>query len=227
MGFESVLFGGRPCDLPRLCCEHVSVCVVARCFSRSLNVRGLVVKAIGRAIGLDVRLDLCEIAICEVGKVRSAGRVASTPKALKVLSESLLAADRVALEVTGSSQILRLLEPRVARVIVVSPDGTGIRQARAKTDRFDARTLAKLPGEVVAPLLRSSSGVKTGGSRSRQQRGVAIRRDRAHCDYASIVGGTAARRRIDPYLGASLVADRAGASASPVSAIQPSGECLS
>ena len=28
MGFEPGLFVGRPCDLPGLCCEHVSVCVV-------------------------------------------------------------------------------------------------------------------------------------------------------------------------------------------------------
>jgi transposase len=103
------------------------------------------VKEIGRAIGLDVHLEFCEIAICEDGKVRSAGRVASTPEALKVLAESLLLTDRVALEVTGSSwEILRILEPHVARVIVVSPDDTGIRQARAKTDRLDSRTLAKL-----------------------------------------------------------------------------------
>jgi DNA-binding SARP family transcriptional activator len=33
---------------------------------------------------------------------------------------------------------------RVAGVVVVSPDDTGIRQARAKTDRLDARTLARL-----------------------------------------------------------------------------------
>jgi hypothetical protein len=36
------------------------------------------------------------------------------------------------------------LEPRVARVIVVGPFDTGIRRARAKTDRLDARTLARL-----------------------------------------------------------------------------------
>jgi transposase len=42
---------------------------------------------------------------------------------LAVLAESLLASDRV---------------------IVVSPDDTGITQARAKTDRLDARTLARL-----------------------------------------------------------------------------------
>jgi transposase len=51
----------------------------------------------------------------------------------------------VALEVTGSAwEVTRLLEPHVDRVIVVSPDDTGIVQARAKTDRLDARTLATL-----------------------------------------------------------------------------------
>ena len=46
---------------------------------------------------------------------------------------------------TGNAwAIARILEPHVARVIVVSPSDTGIRQARAKTDRLDARALAKL-----------------------------------------------------------------------------------
>jgi transposase len=107
----------------------------------------------GRAIGLDVHLDFCEVAICEAGTVRSAGRVASTPEALEVLAESLTSADRVALEVTGSAwEIVRILEPHVARVVVVSPGDTGITQARAKTDRLDARTLARLlwSGELDA-----------------------------------------------------------------------------
>jgi transposase len=51
----------------------------------------------------------------------------------------------VALEVTGNAwEIARIIEPHVARVLVVSPSDTGIRQARAKTDRLDARTLARL-----------------------------------------------------------------------------------
>jgi transposase len=51
----------------------------------------------------------------------------------------------VALEVTGNAwEIARLIEPHVAQVLVVSPSDTGIRQARAKTDRLDARTLARL-----------------------------------------------------------------------------------
>ena len=108
---------------------------------------------IGRAIGLDVHRDFCVIAICEDGVVRSAGRVKSTPEALRVLAESLLATDRVALEVTGGAwEVAPILEPFVDRVIVVSPDDTGIRNARAKTDKLDARALAKLlwTGELEA-----------------------------------------------------------------------------
>ncbi|MGO9973074.1 MAG: IS110 family transposase [Solirubrobacteraceae bacterium] len=108
---------------------------------------------VGRAIGLDVHRDFCVVAICEDGKVRSGGRVPSTPEGLRALAESLLATDRVALEVTASCwEVARILEPVVDRVIVVSPDDTGIARARAKTDKLDARTLASLcwKGELEA-----------------------------------------------------------------------------
>jgi transposase len=110
-------------------------------------------RSVGRAIGLDVHRDFCEVAIAEEGVVRSAGRVETTPQALELFARSLGADDRVALEVTGGAwAIARMLEPHVERVIVVSPDDTGIRRARAKTDRLDARTLAKLlaAGELDA-----------------------------------------------------------------------------
>jgi transposase len=108
---------------------------------------------VGRGIGLDVHRDFSVIAICEDGKVRSAGRVPSTPEGIGALAESLLPSDRVALEVTGSCwEVARLLEGHVDRVIVVSPDDTGIMSARAKTDRLDARTIASLvwKGELEA-----------------------------------------------------------------------------
>jgi transposase len=111
------------------------------------------VRWVGRAIGLDVHRDFCVVAICEDGKVRSGGRVPSTPEGLGRLAESLLATDRVALEVTGSCwEVARILEPHVKRVVVVSPDDTGISSARAKTDKLDARTLAVLlwKGELDA-----------------------------------------------------------------------------
>ena len=100
---------------------------------------------VGRAIGLDVHRDFCVVAICEDGEVRAAGRVPSTPEGLSMLADSLVESDRVALEVTGSCwEVARILEPHVDRVVVVSPDDTGITRARAKTDRLDARTLARL-----------------------------------------------------------------------------------
>src|SRR6201990_2471901 len=107
----------------------------------------------GRAIGLDVHRDFCVVAICEDGRVRSAGRVPSTPEGLGLLAESLVDSDRGALEVTGSCwEVARILEPHVDRVVVVSPDDTGITSSRAKTDKLDARTLASLlwKGELEA-----------------------------------------------------------------------------
>ena len=102
-------------------------------------------RSVGRAIGLDVHRDFCEVAICEAGVVRSAGRVETAPEVLELFARSLGPEDRVALEVTGGAwEVARILEPHVRRVVVVSPDDTGIRQARAKTDRLDARTLARL-----------------------------------------------------------------------------------
>ena len=99
----------------------------------------------GRAVGLDVHRDFCVVAICEEGEDRAAGRVPSTPEGLQLLAQSLAPTDRVALEVTGSCwEVARIFEPHVDRVVVVSPDDTGITQARAKTDRLDARTLARL-----------------------------------------------------------------------------------
>jgi transposase len=111
------------------------------------------VRAVGRAIGLDVHRDFCEVAIVEGGALRSAGRIVTTPEALELFAQSLAPADRVSLEVTGSAwEIARIIEPHVARVVVVSPADTGIRQARAKTDRLDARALARLlaAGELDA-----------------------------------------------------------------------------
>src|SRR3954467_8440667 len=151
MGFASSpgFSFGRPCDLPGLCLEHVSVCVVVplvlplvRCV---VEVRMGVSRWVGRAVGLDVHRDFCVVAICEEGELRNGARVPSTPEGLAVFAESLIGSDRVALEVTGSCwEVARILESHVDRVIVVSPDDTGSAQARAKTDRLDARTLARL-----------------------------------------------------------------------------------
>lgn len=98
-----------------------------------------------RAVALDVHRDFCEVAIVAEGRLQSAGRIKTRPEELELFAQSLDRRDWVALEVTGNAwAIARILERHVARVIVVSPSDTGIRQARAKTDRLDARALAKL-----------------------------------------------------------------------------------
>jgi transposase len=87
------------------------------------------------------------------GRTRSVGRIATTPEALELFASSLAPTDRVALEVTGNAgEIARILRPHVGAVVVVSPHDTGISRARAKTDRLDARALAKLlvAGELDA-----------------------------------------------------------------------------
>jgi hypothetical protein len=96
-----------------------------------------------RQVGLDVRRDFCEVAIVEAGAVVASGRVQTTREALELFGRSLVSDDQVALEVTGNAwEIARILGRHVGGVVVVNPSVTGIAQARAKTDRLDARAVA-------------------------------------------------------------------------------------
>jgi transposase len=99
-----------------------------------------------RFIGLDVHRDFCEVAIAEDGRVRSAGRIATSVEALELFARSLGAEDAVALEATsGAARIAGVIEPHVARVVVANTRKlAAISQAKAKTDRLDARTVARL-----------------------------------------------------------------------------------
>src|SRR4051794_8546988 len=99
-----------------------------------------------RFIGLDVHRDFCEVAIAEAGAVRPAGRVQTEPAALELFAQSLSGDDQVALEATGNAlEIARIIEPHVGRVVLANPKAVkGITRAGAKTDKIDARTLAKL-----------------------------------------------------------------------------------
>jgi transposase len=99
-----------------------------------------------RFIGLDVHRDFCEVAIAEGGEVRLAGRVETRPPALALFAQSLAASDQVALEATGNAlAIARIIEPHVERVVLCNPKAVrAMTQAGPKTDKIDARTLAKL-----------------------------------------------------------------------------------
>ncbi|MCA1680422.1 MAG: IS110 family transposase [Actinobacteria bacterium] len=98
-----------------------------------------------RFIALDVHRDFCEVAIAEDGQVRLAGRVETKPAALELFAQSLGADDQVGLEATGNAlAIARVIEPHVARVVLANPKAVKGATQTAKTDKLDARTLAKL-----------------------------------------------------------------------------------
>ena len=108
-----------------------------------------------RCIGLDVHREFAQVAIWEDGLVRQAGQIATTPEALRLFADSLAASDEVAIEATCNTHaIARLLERRVARVVVSNPQKTrAIAEARVKTDKVDAEVLAQLLAAGYLPAV--------------------------------------------------------------------------
>jgi transposase len=123
-----------------------------------------------RSFGMDVHRDFCEVAIAEEGQVRSAGRIVTSVETLAVFAQSLSPDDVVALEATGGTdKIVEVLRRHDVRVVVANTRKLqAISQAKAKTDRLDARTLARLlaagflasvwtPDELTRALRRLTS----------------------------------------------------------------------
>lgn len=125
-----------------------------------------------RFIGLDVHKDFCEVAVLEDGNFRSGPKVPSTPEHLEIFAQSLAPDDQVAMEATGGAfAVARILEPYVRRVVVANPMAVrAIAWAKVKTDRLDARTLAKLLAAEVLP------GVWVGNDRTLVLRRLTSRR---------------------------------------------------
>jgi transposase len=99
-----------------------------------------------RCFGLDVHREFAQVAVWEDGLVRQVGRVPATPEGFRLFADSLAASDEVALEATCNTHaIAKLLESRVARVVVSNPQKTrAIAEAKVKTDKVDAQVLAQL-----------------------------------------------------------------------------------
>jgi transposase len=127
-----------------------------------------------RAFGLDVHRDFCEVAIAEGGAIRSAGRIATRVEMLHLFAQSLVGTDVVALEATtGADKIVSVLQAHGVRVVVANTRKLrSITEAKAKTDRLDARTLARL---LVSGLLDE---VWTPDERTRTLRRLTNRRER-------------------------------------------------
>jgi transposase len=127
-----------------------------------------------RAFGLDVHRDFCEVAIAESGVVTSAGRIPTRVESLELFAASLAATDVVALEATtGADKIVALLQAEGIRVVVANTRKlSSITEAKAKTDRLDAKTLARL---LISGLLDE---VWTPDERTRTMRRLTNRRER-------------------------------------------------
>jgi hypothetical protein len=135
----------------------------------------------GRAIGLDLHRDFCEVAICEDGVVRSAGRVKLAPEGLEALAASLVPTDRVALEVSGGAwEVARILEPHVERVVVVSPAWPGLAAvgatgsnrdlSRVRREAFAARMGALAANRANPVSVQFSGWVRSGAGPGRRAR---------------------------------------------------------
>jgi transposase len=127
-----------------------------------------------RGFGLDVHRDFCEVAIAENGRIRSAGRIPTRVVSLDLFAASLVAGDVVALEATtGADKIVSILQRHGVRVVVANTRKLkSITEAKAKTDRLDARTLARL---LMSGLLDE---VWTPDERTRTLRRLTNRRER-------------------------------------------------
>jgi transposase len=121
-----------------------------------------------------VHRDFCEVAIAENGRIRSAGRMPTRVASLELFAQSLVVEDVVALEATtGADKIVSILQGHGVRVVVANTRKLkSITEAKAKTDRLDARTLARL---LMSGLLDE---VWTPDERTRTLRRLTNRRER-------------------------------------------------
>ena len=77
--------GGRPCDLSGCApSANASMSFCPQLLPPSDKEEDQV-----RAIGLDVHLEFCEVAISEGGEVRSAGRIETKPERIELFAQSL------------------------------------------------------------------------------------------------------------------------------------------
>ena len=106
-----------------------------------------------RVIALDVHRSFAQVAELEDGVLRQRGRVDLVRHKVLEFARTLRPDDEVVLEATGNTMaIVRLLKPRVGRVVIANPlQVRVIAEAKAKTDRIDAAVLARLHAAGYLP----------------------------------------------------------------------------
>lgn len=151
-----------------------------------------------RCVGLDVHREFAQVAVWGDGLVRQAGQVRLTDEALRVLADSLGPEDEVAIEATCNTHaIVRLLGPRVARVVVSNPQQTrAIAEAKVKTDKVDAAVLAQLLAADYLP----SAWVADQDTQALARAGLPARAHRAAAHRAEEPGAGDPSPQSDPAL---------------------------
>lgn len=156
-----------------------------------------------RTIGLDVHRRFAEIAILQ-GKEEHQLRISTEPQALRDFARTLGPDDQVVLEATANTwPIADLLAERAGRVVVSNPLRTkAIADAKIKTDKVDARTLAQLLAADFIPqvwvpdpetrvlrgrIARRRSLVQQ-RTRLRNQIHAALIRSLVHCPQSDLFG---------------------------------------
>lgn len=99
-----------------------------------------------RIIGLDIHRVFAEAVVLEDGTYRRLGRIGMTRDHLEAFAATLHPTDHVVVEATGNATaVLEILAAKVERVAVANPFQVHlIARAKTKTDKIDARVLARL-----------------------------------------------------------------------------------
>jgi transposase len=102
---------------------------------------------------MDVHGAFCQVAVSDGGQARGVGRVATTPAELGRFASGLGTDDRVVLEATGNAwAIAAILERYAGEVVLAHPRRLrAVAEAKVKTDKVDARTLAELLAADLVP----------------------------------------------------------------------------
>lgn len=106
-----------------------------------------------RTIGLDIHQHFAEVAILEGKAPPARQRIGTAPAALRAFAQTLRPDDQVVLEATMNTWAIRdLLQESGARIVVSNPLRTkAIAEAKVKTDKVDALTLAQLLAADFVP----------------------------------------------------------------------------
>lgn len=114
-----------------------------------------------RTFGLDVHKHFAEIAILEGSAPPRRQRIGTSPAELRAFARTLRPEDELVLEATMNTwATAELLRASGARVVISNPLKTrAIAEAKIKTDKVDALTLAQLlasrASKVSAALMRA------------------------------------------------------------------------